>query len=120
MSVSQFRSETGAEVLRLEGDFDMSNVADVERALDDALDARTVIVDLSGVTFLDSTILNTLQQAHRQLRRTGGDLLLVRARESVWHVFEVTMLDRLFTSFESLTAAERGAASAPGVEHAQP
>lgn len=113
MSVSRFDLVAGVEVLQLEGQFDMSNVATVERALDDAADARAVIVDLSDVTFLDSTMLNTLQQARRRLRR--AELLLVRPPKDVWHAFEVTMLDRLFTSFDSLAAAERRAARAPDV-----
>jgi anti-sigma B factor antagonist len=51
-----------AEVLMLDGDFDRSNTAQVEQALDDALHAGRpqLVVDLRGVSFLDSTMLRVL------------------------------------------------------------
>jgi anti-anti-sigma regulatory factor len=46
------------EVLTLDGAFDRSNAAQVELALGDAVDAgkRQLVIDLRGVSFLDSTI----------------------------------------------------------------
>jgi len=86
----------------------MANVPEVADELDAALDrgAAAVIVDLRDVSFLDSTMLNFLQQAHRRLDDKGGELLLLRpSSPTVWRVFEVTMLDGLFDSFESLESA---------------
>jgi anti-anti-sigma factor len=104
-SVSRTSPAAAIEVLQLEGAFDMASVPEAADAFDAALDrgARAVIFDLRDVTFLDSTMLNLLQQAHRRLR---GELLIVRpSSEQAWRVFEVTMLDRLFASFRSLESA---------------
>jgi anti-anti-sigma factor len=108
MSVSRTSAAAAVEVLRLEGTFDLANVAEAADAFDAALDhgAAAVIVDLRDVGFLDSTMLNFLQQAHRRLDDSGGRLLLVRpSSRAVWHVFEVTMLDRLLASFASPESA---------------
>ena len=53
-----------AEVLTLDGAFDRSNAALVEFALGDAVDAdkRQLVIDLRGVSFLDSTMLRVLLQ----------------------------------------------------------
>jgi len=108
MSVSRTNPAAAVELLRLEGTFDMANIAEASDAFDAALDhgAAAVIVDLRDVEFLDSTMLNFLQQAHTRLDNDGGRLLLVRpSSPTVWHVFQVTMLDRLFASFASLESA---------------
>jgi anti-anti-sigma factor len=51
-------------VLMLDGAFDRSNAAQVELALGDAIDADRpqLVIDLRGVSFLDSTMLRVLIQ----------------------------------------------------------
>src|SRR3954447_13134264 len=58
-------------VLTLRGDLEMQTVAHLRRALAEALDkARgAVVVDLSGVEFIDSTGLAALLNALRRLTR---------------------------------------------------
>lgn len=105
--VSRHSLAPHAETLRLSGEFDLASVASVERAFEEVLAAAasTVIVDLSAVTFMDSTMLNFLQQARLRSQGLRVDLLIVRPPEQLWRTFEITMLDRLFSSFDSEDAA---------------
>jgi anti-anti-sigma factor len=69
-----------AEVLMLDGAFDRSNAAQVELALGDAIDADKpqLVIDLRGVSFLDSTTLGVLIQGLRDTAARGRQLALIR------------------------------------------
>ena len=72
----------------------------------DALDAEVrelrrsgfdrVVIDLSGVEFLDSTGLRVLLSLRNDAKRDGHDLVLVRGPRAVQRVFELTATRALF------------------------
>ncbi len=65
----------------------------------------TVIVDLAGVTFLDSTALGVLVGALKRCRESGGDLPLVIEEPRILKVFEITGLTGVFPIFENVREA---------------
>jgi anti-sigma B factor antagonist len=77
----------GSFVLCVRGELDMATAPLVERALEDCGDddAR-VLVDLSGVEFIDAAGLRILNEGEARLRRGGGELLL---RRPSWNVRRV-------------------------------
>src|SRR5918995_2592861 len=87
-----------AEVLMLDGAFDRSNAAQVELALGDAIDADKpqLVIDLRGVSFLDSTMLRVLIQGLGDTAARGGQLALIRPNATVWRVFVLTGLSHSF------------------------
>jgi anti-anti-sigma factor len=66
----------GALILWLSGDLDRATSALLERELDGArADRRTrLLVDLSGLEYIDSGVVDTLVQAHRRARENGDQL----------------------------------------------
>ena len=86
-----------AVVLRLAGELDLYNAADVTAALEElAADSPSrVIIDLSEVAFVDSTALGTLVEARRQMGQNG--LVLVAPGHDVARALEVSGLDQHFT-----------------------
>ena len=56
----------------------------------------TIVLDLSGVSFMDSTGVRTLLQADSRARRDGRRLLLIAPPEPAARVLRVTLLDRRF------------------------
>lgn len=64
----------GVVVVALAGELDLTNAAEVERRLEEAATDRGLIVDLNGVTFLDSAALHML---FRVARRPGAPLGIV-------------------------------------------
>jgi anti-sigma B factor antagonist len=75
----------------------------LERALASLLDsdAELMIVDLRGLEFMDSTGLHVLIQAHQRLHDTGRRLALVRAREQVQRLFDLTGVSDTLTIVDS-------------------
>jgi anti-sigma B factor antagonist len=79
-------------------------------------DGKTrLVVDLSNVTFMDSTGIGVLLNALRQLRsRNGGGLVLVCPTERIMRPFEITgLMDqlRVFGSREQALGGLRSAAA---------
>jgi anti-anti-sigma factor len=100
--------------VRLKGEFDVSAVADVTAALDEAIadqETRTVAIDLSAVTFLDSTMLQALVSGRDRAQLARKPTWLVRPEPLAWRVFTVTMLHKLFRDFGSLEELETYAAA---------
>ncbi|MGW2865735.1 STAS domain-containing protein [Streptomyces sp. NPDC001205] len=84
-------------VLTFRGELDLDGAADVRRAFDEALElGRPIVVDLSGLTFCDSSGLNLLL-TYRPL----DELRLVRSTPAVMRVFELTGADTLFAWYDS-------------------
>jgi anti-sigma B factor antagonist len=67
-----------------------------------------VVVDLLGVSFLDSTALGVLVGSFKRLRDSGGTLKLVIAEPRILKVFEITDLVRVFPIFATVDEALAG------------
>jgi anti-anti-sigma factor len=113
-SVELSKRPNAVHVVRLTGEFDVSDVQDVAAGLDEAIadsDSRTVAVDLSAVTFLDSTMLQALVSGRDRAQLARKPMWLVRPEPLAWRVFTVTMLHKLFRDFGSLEELETYAAA---------
>jgi anti-sigma B factor antagonist len=85
----------GQTVIAVRGELDLATCGKLTAALDDALrdaSGAAIRVDLSELTFCDSSGLKALLQASRQaeLRRVG--LVMTRPPQASWRVFEVSGL----------------------------
>lgn len=100
----------GVHVVSVRGEVDLATAPEFERALfalpDDGV--ASVVVDLTGCTFMDSTGLHLLTRIQRRCDRSGGRLAVVSANRSVLRVFRITELDRVFAVFPSRAAALDG------------
>jgi anti-sigma B factor antagonist len=68
--------------------------------------ARNVLVDLSGVHYIDSTRLGELIAAHVTMSRQGGRLKLVRTPQRVIELLLIAGLGDVFERFDSVDAAK--------------
>ena len=116
-SISRRELDGRTSVLTVTGELDLSSAPDLKWALADALDASAqVVVDLSLVTFLDSTALGVLVGVQRRLT-AGTRLAIVCADANVLKIFELTGLAGTFELFSTLELAlesARGNATAAG------
>jgi anti-sigma B factor antagonist len=97
-------------VLTLGGELDLATVPLLQEQLNRAVRGRgAVVIDLSGLRFIDSSGLRMLARTELQLRASGGQLVLVRGPRAVRRVFELTGLDRYFAWCDSPSAALRTA-----------
>lgn len=84
----------GGTLLVLEGEVDPHTTEQLDEAVDAALaDAGgDLVLELSGVTFIDSAGLRSLIRAQRQVDEAGGSLVLRAPRPSTRRVLEITGL----------------------------
>jgi anti-anti-sigma factor len=67
-----------------------------------------VIVDLSGLRFMDSWALGVVLGAARDLRKTGSRVALASPQAAVARVLELTGADRVFPVYHSMQEAVGG------------
>src|SRR5438477_67487 len=86
-------------VVTVSGDADLYAAANVERELVRLVDEgkQSIIVDLTDATFIDSTTLGVLLSVGKRVRPEGGAVVLVCPDRNVKRIFEITLLDRVFT-----------------------
>ena len=85
----------GLVKLVLRGELDLSTVAKVEEELRRAESAEppVLVMDLAGLTFLDSTGLRLIVTADQRARDQGRRLTVVKGPDTVQRVFSITRLD---------------------------
>jgi anti-anti-sigma factor len=88
------RVANGTAVVVLAGELDLYRAPEIEHALEQVVEPR-LAVDLSSVTFLDSSTLEVLHVASRRQRARGGELLILVGPQTPTTAFEVTGFDRL-------------------------
>jgi anti-sigma B factor antagonist len=88
-------------VLQLAGRFDNYVAPSVAEWLEKhiSVEHSSIVVDLEGVTFIDSTALATLVQGLNRCRKLNGNLHLCGMRQQVYMIFELTRLDKAFNIF---------------------
>ena len=110
-SVSSERAGDGLGVVVLSGEVDIYTAPRFKECMLELLDAGVdrLVVDLSGVTFIDSTALGVLIGGVRRVHAAGGAMALVVTSRAVERVLSITGLDRVFTIHATREAARRGA-----------
>lgn len=93
-------------VVHVSGDIDVHSVGVLRDELAALLGlAGDVVVDLTQVTFLDSTGLGVLVHARKKAEAVGCRMELVIDQERVMKVFRITALTRVFAIHPSLETA---------------
>ena len=94
-------------VVEVTGEFDVYTAPVLEESLGELVDGgqRDIVVDLSGVTFMDSTGLGLLIKALKWTREKDGSLRIVANTEKVLKVFRVTGLDSVLALYDTLAKA---------------
>jgi anti-sigma B factor antagonist len=110
VTILEVETEERDGILRvaLRGELDLSTVGKVQDELSKAesADAPTVVLDMSKLTFLDSTGLRAVVTADDRLRRKGSRLVIVRGPESVHRVFTITRLEERLEIVDDASQAE--------------
>lgn len=89
------RRGEGLVQLVLRGELDLSTVQKVEDELAavESGEDKVLVLDLSGLTFLDSTGLRLMVTADQRAQKDGRRLVIVKGPETVQRVFSITKLD---------------------------
>ena len=66
---------------------------------------RQLIVDLSRVTYIDSSGLTALIEGMQNVEQYGGKFVLAGLQETIRTIFEIARLDQVFQIFPDVDAA---------------
>ncbi|MFF2997993.1 STAS domain-containing protein [Streptomyces sp. NPDC057950] len=107
LSATRSTTAEGIAVLALRGEIDFTTGTEVQRALlgpDGEAAARTV-VELSQVTFMDSSGINALIGAHHAATALQGWVRLAAPSPSILRVLQIVGLDTVITCYPTLQQA---------------
>ena len=100
------REEGGTIIASLVGEVDLEQSPKARELLLGAVGrGRRVLVDLSGVSYIDSSGVASLVEAFQLARKNGTQFALVAVNAAALRVLELARLDRVFTIHETLADA---------------
>ena len=101
------QTSRAATIVAIEGRLNTASTPELhdqlKRAVQDG--GSRLVLDLSGVTYVDSMALSVLVATLKLARSQGGDLVLLRPTPPVRSLLEATCLDRIFLIFEDEESA---------------
>jgi anti-sigma B factor antagonist len=95
-------------VLALDGEIDLVSAPDVRALLADIVNdhsTRAVVIDLAGVTFMDSSGVGALLSAYRPLKLQRRPLVVAQPQAIVARVLGITNIERLIPVMDSVSSA---------------
>jgi anti-sigma B factor antagonist len=96
-----------SNVLPLDGEIDLhisQGISSSLRAMTDQK-PKQLVIDLSGVTYIDSSGLAVLIEAMQNVGSYGGKFALAGLQDGVRPIFEIARLDQVFRIFPNVDAA---------------
>ena len=94
-------------VVALGGEIDLATHGDLRATLNDLIvgGAVNLVLDLSEVTFLDSTGIGALIGTRRRVHAFQGSLVVVCPDEAILKIFTITGLEKVFDIRPTLESA---------------
>lgn len=91
-------NKNGLTVCHVDGEIDINTSPGIKKSFDKLVGSKTpkVVVNLSKVTYVDSSGLATLVEILKNMRSYGGKLRLSNMSPKVKSLFEITKLEKLF------------------------
>ncbi|KYH31635.1 STAS domain-containing protein [Neomoorella mulderi] len=96
-----FFSMEGKELwVRVKGEVDLESADALRRELEASLDhahPEVLMLDLEGVTFMDSSGLGVILGRYRRLKKQGGRVVICRPQPQVRRLLEISGLSKIMT-----------------------
>jgi anti-sigma B factor antagonist len=93
--------------ITLRGEVDVYTASKLKEKLIETIEGgcANIVVDLEGVSFIDSSGLGVLVSALRRARERDGAVRIVCTRENILKIFRITGLDKVFPVFPDIAEA---------------
>ncbi|MCC7145998.1 MAG: STAS domain-containing protein [Phycisphaeraceae bacterium] len=107
--ISKIQTLPDGILVQLAGDIDFGKAPDLRVQLMQQLQTnpKRLIVDLSKVSYMDSSGVATLVEALQGSRQAGGKMVLCNLQPKVRGIFEIARLDQVFTIVADQKSAEK-------------
>jgi anti-sigma B factor antagonist len=107
----------GSLIVIIQGDLDMVTSAQLDEQLKDARrEARWIILDMTGVSFMDTNALAVIVNHWRRVDAVGGTLALVGARYQYTRALWITGLASRLPMHDTVDQAIAAGGTAPQPE----
>jgi anti-sigma B factor antagonist len=110
LEVQSRQADNGVTVVAPTGRLDVAGAPALKDAISEVLKngPPRVVLDMEGISFVDSTGLGSVIAALKQIRSSQGDLRLAAPNQQVRVVLELTTLDRVFPYYSTVEEALTG------------
>lgn len=98
-------SATGAKILKLTGPLTLQTLFDFQQMIREEHE-KPIILDISGVPYMDSAGLGCVVSAYTSCQRNGRAFGITGITNRIETLFAVTHVDGLLPTYPSLEAAE--------------
>ena len=107
LDVESRQTDSGVTVLAPTGRLDVAGAPALKDAVSEAMKngKPRLVIDMEGVSFVDSSGLGSVVAALKQVRSSQGDLRLAAPNQQVRVVLELTTLDRVFPYYATVEEA---------------
>ena len=97
-------------IFRISGEFDVYTAVELKIPLHEAISEKhkKIIVDMTEVSFVDSSGLGLLIHALKHLRAYNGQIVLVVKRKDIIDIIRVTNLSQLLRIYPTIEEAAKG------------
>lgn len=94
----RIENKNGLAVCYVDGEIDINTSPGIKKSFDKLIASKAprIVINLSKVTYVDSSGLATLVEILKNMRSYGGKLRLTNLSAKVKSLFEITKLEKLF------------------------
>lgn len=111
MASCDVRTQDHVTIVALSGEVDLDSSSKVRKTLLECVGAaEAVVVDMSGVSYIDSSGVASLVEAYQAAKKRKTPFSLAHVSQAAMRVFELARLDKVFTIHPSI---------ADGLKHAR-
>jgi anti-sigma B factor antagonist len=110
LDVQTRQADNGVTVVAPTGRLDVAGAPALKDAIAEVVKSgpSRIVIDMEGVSFVDSTGLGSVIAVLKQIRSSQGELRLAAPNQQVRVVLELTTLDRVFPYFATVEEALAG------------
>lgn len=109
---TRVRQTSDASVVDVQGEIDLATTSRFRSAVGEAIETNNhVIINMTGVTYMDSSGFGTLLSATKKLRPAGGSIHLVGCNDVIERMLQITRLATIFGMHQTEEEARRAIAN---------
>lgn len=106
----QFENVKNALVVRLKGEIDQCAASEIRDNIDIEImnsSKKNLIIDLEGVTLMDSSGIGLIVGRYKTVRNLGGNLLLSGGNSYVRKMIDLSGIGKIITMYKSIPEADK-------------
>lgn len=107
------RTNTGLPVIDVAGEIDLYTAPMFKQALTQSIEDgnKNILVNMSGVSYMDSSGFGTLLGATKRVRPDGGSVNLIGCNDAICRMLKITRLNTIFGLFDDEDTAVKTVAA---------